>query len=391
MLIVFAIIISVVTYTWLKSYVPVESLSCPDGVSVFLKDATQDGQQLSLTLRNNGRFNLTGFFAYATNKSDQELENIDLSRYLNKAYGGDQLANSVVFYNGEELFEPNDEEVYVFDIPTEVGELYSIRVVPTRYQDVDGKEKFVSCTNARVTQIVGEPIVVCVDEDVSVTCGTRVCGSQVNNCGNSVICPPNNCGASGDVCNGEGQCVDPLAGCGNGVKSGTEACDDGNTIAGDGCSGTCTIEDSWGCSTNPTPPPESQCALLCGNGVIDSPGETCDKNAPATSCTINGYAGTKPCNLDCLGFGACTTTLFCGDGIKNGNEACDDGNTNDNDACKNDCTLSQSTDCSNNCIIQSYGWGYCTSPSSCTAGGGSNPFSGNTYCGAGQGRCCCIP
>src|SRR5437016_10401096 len=35
--------------------------------------------------------------------------------------------------------------------------------------------------------------------------------------------------------------------CGNGVVETGEECDDGNTVAGDGCSSTCTIELSAGC------------------------------------------------------------------------------------------------------------------------------------------------
>lgn len=46
------------------------------------------------------------------------------------------------------------------------------------------------------------------------------------------------------------------AGCGDAVKSGTEQCDDGNLVAGDGCSATCTLEPMTGadtCSGTPIP------------------------------------------------------------------------------------------------------------------------------------------
>src|SRR5262245_23817754 len=35
--------------------------------------------------------------------------------------------------------------------------------------------------------------------------------------------------------------------CGNGLLEATEGCDDHNTVAGDGCSATCTVESGWVC------------------------------------------------------------------------------------------------------------------------------------------------
>ena len=40
--------------------------------------------------------------------------------------------------------------------------------------------------------------------------------------------------------------------CGNGLIEGGEACDDGNTGAGDGCDGECTMEDGWVCTGEPS-------------------------------------------------------------------------------------------------------------------------------------------
>ena len=39
LLIAFAILISAGVYAWLKTYVPREPLNCPDGVSIFVKEA----------------------------------------------------------------------------------------------------------------------------------------------------------------------------------------------------------------------------------------------------------------------------------------------------------------------------------------------------------------
>lgn len=82
-----------------------------------------------------------------------------------------------------------------------------------------------------------------------------------------------------------------------------------------------------GGTTTPTNP-------VCNNGIIETD-EVCDGNS--TTCTVNGYAGTKVCTATCSGFGTCVATERCGDGTKNGAEVCDDGNTNNNDQCSSSC------------------------------------------------------
>ena len=70
--------------------------------------------------------------------------------------------------------------------------------------------------------------------------------------------------------------------CGNGIVESGEQCDDGNTVDGDGCSSTCTIE---------APP----VGPVCGDGEI-GPGEECDDGA------LNGTAGddcSSTCQLIC--------------------------------------------------------------------------------------------
>ena len=64
--------------------------------------------------------------------------------------------------------------------------------------------------------------------------------------------------------------------------------------------------------------------LICGDGIINVPGETCEPpNSPAGP---NGNICRNNCTV-------------CGDGILDAGEACDDGNTNNTDACRNNCSL----------------------------------------------------
>jgi len=83
---------------------------------------------------------------------------------------------------------------------------------------------------------------------------------------------------------------------GDGHVVGDEECDDANTIDGDGCSSTMTVETGW----------------------------SCDGSVDVTS--------------------TCTST--CGDGIYVAGEGCDDGNTEDGDGCDSTCSVETYFTCS---------------------------------------------
>lgn len=65
--------------------------------------------------------------------------------------------------------------------------------------------------------------------------------------------------------------------CGDGVVDPGEQCDDGNTVSGDGCSSTCTIETAQ---------------PVCGNGVVET-GEQCDDGN-----TTNGDGCSSTCKTE---------------------------------------------------------------------------------------------
>jgi len=120
----------------------------------------------------------------------------------------------------------------------------------------------------------------------------------------------------------------------------TEDCDNG---ADDDCDGDVDSLDS-DCTTG----------LTC-NGILEQ-GEFCDGNS--INCIINGYSGTRLCNQSCTGWLSCITSEYCGDRVRNGNEACDYSGyvsctTNDGKAGLQQCN----TDCSGNtsCIAVSTG------------------------------------
>lgn len=151
LLVTAVVVMGVLVTQWLRSYVPVEEIECPDNVFIFIKDYTYDGSELSLTLKNNGKFSIAGYFIHATEEEGQELATLDLSQYLNEN-GAKKLRDSVLFAFGDDnSMKPGDEITNTFNLP-DANQIYSVEIIPTRFQEVDNKKKFVSCGNVKVRE-----------------------------------------------------------------------------------------------------------------------------------------------------------------------------------------------------------------------------------------------
>ncbi len=155
LLVTFAIIISAMVYAWMKTYVPTGKLECPDGTSLMIKsvNCSYNGTNyvLSLTLKNNGRFNLAGYYIHATNDSSQETATINLVDNLdNEGVGGIKFGSSILFYTGNQnQLNINQEKTSLFVIDDPI---YSISIIPTRFEEVEGKTKFIGCGSERVRE-----------------------------------------------------------------------------------------------------------------------------------------------------------------------------------------------------------------------------------------------
>ena len=109
-----------------------------------------------------------------------------------------------------------------------------------------------------------------------------------------------------------------------------------------GCTSECRLEPGFVCNAPPAPPaptvPATCHQTVCGDGVREGTEACDDKN------TVDGDGCSSTCTLepDC-GTGTCVTK--CGDGIKQGTEACDDGNTVDGDGCSHDCLVESGFSC----------------------------------------------
>lgn len=166
-------------------------------------------------------------------------------------------------------------------------------------------------------------------------------------CGNATVEEGEQCDdgnvLAGDGCSETCQTEVLTAVCGNGTVEIAEQCDDGNALAGDGCSDTCQMESLPDICGNGVIEGAEQCddgniisgdgcnklcvvenKELCGNGILDA-GEECDfrDSSSGQSCFRN-------CTL---------ITSVCGNAVLEGQEQCDDGNADNADGCSDFCQI----------------------------------------------------
>src|SRR5262249_2051179 len=128
--------------------------------------------------------------------------------------------------------------------------------------------------------------------------------------------------------------------CGNGHQDPGESCDDGNKMAGDGCSAICQVPSGWTCTGWP-----SVCTMagVCGDGVLGASGAGDGGNRAGGD---GGRADCRPVEpgYECRGRSR-PCVPACGDSMIVGGERCDDGNTADGDGCSSVCQVEPGASC----------------------------------------------
>jgi hypothetical protein len=154
LLVTVAIIMGALVYAWIKSYVPTETLACPDGVSMAVSDFKYDcANSLNITIKNTGRFSLAGYFIRAANSSGQDLAAIDLGSALNSNFGGYSVGSEILFHQeGGNSLLPDNSISQTFQIPAGTGKIYFIELTAARYQTQDNKDRFVTCSDSTIKQ-----------------------------------------------------------------------------------------------------------------------------------------------------------------------------------------------------------------------------------------------
>lgn len=156
LLVAIVVVISIFVYQWLKTYVPQNSLQCPDGVSVSMPsyDYNCTTDVLSFTLENTGTFSIAGYFIHASNQSGQ-VAAIDLSPYYT---GSSSVGANGILYNYYNVIPPGnsvDPSKNIFNLskfPPFTGTLTEVTIIPIRYVQYNNKNMTASCGSAQVSE-----------------------------------------------------------------------------------------------------------------------------------------------------------------------------------------------------------------------------------------------
>ncbi len=231
LLISFVIIISIIVYQWVKTYVPREALECPDGVSIFVKEKEIDCEApgpyeyLNLTFKNNGRFNISGYFIRYSNNP----EILATNSLWEKIEGGIGMAEGWVSFGDPEKKDnslgPGEEEQdnFTFSLTNKIS---FVEIIPVRYEEIDNRLRLSSCSDAKITEVICSGDLNCVPEcDLPYNCG------KLDGCGGTCPDVDGTCSDAGKSCSG-GSCS---VICGDELIGGSEQCDGSNL----GTPGTC--------------------------------------------------------------------------------------------------------------------------------------------------------
>ena len=270
LLISMAIMMSIIVYNWVKTYVPQDSIECDDGVSVFIQGYNYecDKDTLNLNLKNNGRFNIAGYFIHVTTSETQELAVTDLSQF--NSVSAKKGAGSVSYSRDSNPIGAGDTFSDSFNFASlsgcsdsDTGKcIYSVEIIPLRQEKIKNKNRAVSCTDARIQEPIqcGTVGNVCLVDGVKKSweqcdCGTdgsctagelggkTTCEEAFDTGWTGVLSCTNTCMFTG--CNAPAAQV-----CGDGTKQTpnddgqNEVCDLGaqNGVLGSGCTLTCQAE-----------------------------------------------------------------------------------------------------------------------------------------------------
>lgn len=153
LLVTFGLIMAVIAYNYLRTYVPKDLVECPDGTSVFIKDYTCNGNDLQITIKNNGKFNYAGYYIHAANTTDQKIATINLANYFTGSSDdqGRNVSGTYIMFalaDDNEMI-PQKELIHTFTLPHDIEIL---ELTPVRYQQEGATMRFVSCSGSKTRE-----------------------------------------------------------------------------------------------------------------------------------------------------------------------------------------------------------------------------------------------
>lgn len=150
LLVTLAVVMGIIAYNWMKTYTPRSATECPDGVSILIKNYSCQNNMFNLTLKNNGRFNISGYLIKVGN-STEPVAIRDISRNVTS---GEIFANGIIVYLSTQL-KPGEEKKSQFNLSTlNIDGINMIEIIPARLERQKNKERIVICTNSLLKDVL---------------------------------------------------------------------------------------------------------------------------------------------------------------------------------------------------------------------------------------------
>jgi cysteine-rich repeat protein len=244
-------------------------------------------------------------FAISGNNGADDSGNVDSATLRTTMHGfeytafikrvwdaGDPSINHIIVTPGngsgitQSISSNTDSDAHGVDGLSGVGELYFLLVARS-----EGRYLADDDALAIVNKFLERVVILQADGDADGA------GDACDNCPNDYNPVQTDCNGNGigDACDGE-----PCSICGDGLVRGAEQCDDGNLEDGDGCSGTCGLEQGWTC-----PNPGQLCEPICGDDLVRGSEECDDGNlVDGDGCSATCTSDPPQCLLDVDGSGA---------------------------------------------------------------------------------------
>ncbi len=165
LLITLAITMSVLVYNGMKSYVPTEHTECPDGIGIYVDDYTHKKDLLNLTLKNNGRYGISGFYIYGSNDSSQEIATINLAKKIKEnkkeGYSVFETQGGVrIFVDGVKegdkynTWKPGKSYNFLFNVSGITGGIKFLEITPRMQMEYENTLYLPNCGDAKIKESI---------------------------------------------------------------------------------------------------------------------------------------------------------------------------------------------------------------------------------------------
>jgi hypothetical protein len=167
LLVTIAIIMSIIVFTYLKTIANVEPvIDCKEGTSIVVEDYSCEEGKITLTIRNNGRFNVDGFIATFGGKEFQEP-----SAKLDIAEG--QEATLAHFKSGKNSI-PFDPPRFLDPTDPKKDPLIPGEIIEVNFTNSEG---FKTIYNLKV-----QPYIIDEETELRIACGGEINKQDVEDC-----------------------------------------------------------------------------------------------------------------------------------------------------------------------------------------------------------------